>query len=192
MIENNNNNISTRKQDRHELEFERYCNNNSATGINYEAAYDQLLQHHSDRDIARTEDEEEDEDGDENDPDGLNYRKVPIKDLINSFENQSRPVMRYKLADEQIIRKVYNKGEVVVGVTNATQDTTVVEEQSEKQAGYDTRVEPEAQLPDNNNYRNCGGVGGVETTDEDQQQETQQQQTVNYDSDACQGIRPEE
>lgn len=157
---------------RQELEFERYCNNNSNTGINYEAAYDQLLQHSDRGDVTTTEDEEGE--------DGLSYRKVPIKDLINSFENQSRPVMRFKLADEQIIRKVYNKGEVVTS-TSGHQDTSH-EEQSVSSERRASQPEP---LPDTdtdeqnkNDFRNCGG----ETTDDEQLQ-------ANYDSDACQGIR---
>lgn len=100
--------VNNRKQQ--DSDFERYYNNHQSDGINYEAAYEQLQQQlgrasnnsHSISDYDATTATEDDEDEE-------NYRKVPIKDLINSFENQSRPVMRYKLADEQIIRKVYRK-----------------------------------------------------------------------------------
>lgn len=59
----------------------------------------------------RGDEEQQQEDGEESE--GIEYRKIPIKDLINSFESQTRPIMRYKLANEQIQKKVQqNCGEI--------------------------------------------------------------------------------
>lgn len=155
-------------------EFEAYFNSNgsgggreSLDGINYEAAYEQL--------------QGNEDNGGEEGEDAESYRKVPIKDLINSFENQSRPVMRYKLADEQILKKAYGRQAPTTGKSSATTTSPTVAEDDKAKFNKLRPVE--------------------ETTDEEQdqpqeeehQQERQEQRqssvAPNYDSDACQGIR---
>lgn len=168
-------NRSSRKQETtlQESEFERYYNG-QADGINYEAAYEQLQ--HSDRDVTTTEGEEDDEDAE-----AASYRKVPIKDLINSFENQSRPVMRYKLADEQIIRKVYNREQ------QQQQQPPPPQRKSSKGNCQETIIEveeveqqqQEQQQQFEEIHRNSDGEAPAAATAKEE----------NYDSDACQGIQ---
>lgn len=105
------------------------------------------------------------------------YRKVPIKDLINSFENQSRPVMRYKLADEQIIKKVYNKA--------ASSSANNCKSAELKEAAHDAkRDRNQVDLLDKFNSSADDYTEDEDCYDDDHQRRTE----LNYD-DICKGIR---
>lgn len=149
---------------RQDSEFERYYNGQS-DGINYEAAYEQLQ--NSDRDAATTTEGETEDDE-------ASYRKVPIKDLINCFESQSRPVMRYKLADEQIIRKVYNRemAELKNQNLSRTQENNVETVHEEVLTTLDDQTNGTVKQQTTNQLSKC--------------ENSKNEVTYNYDFDACQ------
>lgn len=137
----------------------------------------------------------EEADGDENDP---SYRKVPIKDLINSFENQSRPVMRYKLADEQIIKKVYSRQAAAV------EEEKLAKEQNNHNNNENNCTEKNQSDREQLDQYRFTATGETIHEEEEEKHEEQISTTTspklvqetspgttkesNYDSDACQGI----